>query len=292
MAAFPSINRQIPYSMTISSSKKSTTKLARGFTLIELAVVIAIVALLLGALLVPLATQYQARRVKETRDTLEEIKQALIGYAMTQGRLPCPDTDRDGLENACGGAGNITDVLEGFIPWQDLAVPATDAWGRIFRYAVTREFTENAIPGAPAAPNQLDLADVPNANISVFTRGDDPATAPPALETKTQIQLAANVPAVVLSVGSNGTGGSLLGGVNLVPFATGADELVNVNSITSTWASPPLPARPFIERVHTPASAGCSDSVEGQPFCEYDDLLVWISAPVLLNRMVEARQLP
>ena len=77
----------------------SVTVRVRGFTLIELAVVIAIVALLLGALLVPLATQIQGRNVKETRESLAEIKEALMGYAMTQGRLPCPDTDAapDGL---------------------------------------------------------------------------------------------------------------------------------------------------------------------------------------------------
>jgi len=263
----------------------------RGFTLIELAVVIAIVGLLLGALLIPLATQYQGRNIKQTRESLADIREALLGYAVTQGRLPCPDTDRDGLENPCGGVGNISDVVEGFLPWQDLAIPATDAWGRIFRYAVTREFTEIARPGMPPGPKQLDLADAATANISVFTRGDDPATAPTPVEIKAPIQLAANVPAIVLSVGSNGFGGSLLGVVDL-PFATDGDEPTNVSAITSTWSSPPSADRQFFQRLHTRVSAGCSDSVEGQPFCEYDDLLIWISAPILLNRMVMARQLP
>jgi prepilin-type N-terminal cleavage/methylation domain-containing protein len=271
--------------------KKSAALNMRGFSLIELAVVVVIVALVLGALLVPLATQIQIRQVKETRDRLADIKEALLGFAVTQGRLPCPDTDRDGLENACTGAGSVTDVIEGFLPWQDLGVPPTDAWDYIFRYAVTREFAETAQPGVPPANNQLDLADVPNANISIITRGDNPATSPAPVETKAQIQLAANVPAIVMSVGSNGLGGSRLGGVDS-PFATGADESANVSSITSTWLSPPFPSRRFVQRTHTPESAGCSDTAEGQPFCEYDDQLIWISAPVLLNRMVEARQLP
>jgi prepilin-type N-terminal cleavage/methylation domain-containing protein len=279
--------------MTISSIKEATASKSRGFTLVELAVVIAIVALLLGALLVPLATQFQARNIRETQESLAHIKEALLGYAVTQGRLPCPDTDRDGLEEPCGGVGNIKDVVEGFVPWQDLGTPATDTWGRIFRYAVTREFTETAQPGTPTGDRQLDLADVANANISVVTRGDNAATPLPTVEGKWQIPLAANVPAVVLSVGSNGSGGSLLGSVDL-PFATGPDELANVSAITSTWATPPLPARPFIQRLHTPPAdpATCDETNEAQPFCEFDDLLIWISAPVLLNRMVEARQLP
>lgn len=267
---------------------RSLERRLRGFSLVELAIVIAIVALILGALLVPLASQLQNRNIKETRDSLHTIKEALLGFAVTQGRLPCPDTDRDGVEDACGGAGNPKDVVEGFIPWRDLAVPAIDAWGHIFRYAVTREFVEAAQPGAPPANNQLDLADVPNANIQVITRGDDPATAP--TETKTQIILAVNVPALVLSVGNDGLGGSLLSGVDR-PFATGADELGNVTAITSTWLSI-LGPRTFTQRVPSSEGANCSDAIEGRAFCEFDDLMVWISAPVLLNRMVEARQLP
>ena len=276
--------------MTASLMNRTTERYSSGFSLVELAVVIAIVALILGALLVPLASQLQNRNIRETQESLRDIKEALLGFAVTQGRLPCPDTDRDGLENLpCTGFGNITDVVEGFLPWQTLAVPPTDAWGSIFRYAVTREFAASAVPGAPPANIQLDLNDVPNANIQVNTRGDNPATGP--TETKSQLPLATNVPALVLSVGNNGLGGSLPGGVDR-PFATGADELTNVAAITSVWVSPPLPSRTFIQRVHSSDATGCSDSVEGQPFCEYDDLMIWISAPVLLNRMVEARQLP
>ena len=146
------------YSSGDSPMVKSAAINVRGFTLIELAVVIAIVALLLGALLVPLATQIQGRNVKETRESLAEIKEALMGYAMTQGRLPCPDTAAPfGFENApCGVWPQST---EGFLPYLDLGVPATDAWGRVFRYAVASEFTYQTIPGAPPATSQLDLND-------------------------------------------------------------------------------------------------------------------------------------
>lgn len=266
------------------------TNRMRGFTLVELAVVIAIVALLLGALLVPLATQIQARHNNETRAALSEIKEALLGFAVTQGRLPCPDTTRDGLEDACA-AGNQTEVIEGFLPWQTLATPPTDAWGRIFRYAVTREFTQGAVPGMPpGVPGRLDLNDGLIGNIRVVTRGDDPLTV--GRETKTQIILGENVPAVVLSVGNNGSGGSLIDVVD-IPVALGADELLNAPAVTAIWTCPPFCApRVITQRPPTPPGAGCDDTAEGQPFCEFDDLVVWISAPVLLNRMVQARKLP
>jgi prepilin-type N-terminal cleavage/methylation domain-containing protein len=267
----------------------------RGFTLIELAVVIAIVALMLGALLVPLATQIQGQNIKETRDTLEGIKEALMGYAMTQGRLPCPDTDAtpDGLEN--DPCGVWPQSVEGFLPYNDLGVPATDAWGRLFRYAVVSEFTEQTVPGAPPATNgQLDLGDWLFATIIVDTRGDDPAVGGGG-ETKELIRLSTRTPAVVLSVGSNGFGGTWLGSAGTLPgTAAATDERINVD--TTNFPIPPTvtfpPWRRFVHRPHSPQASPCSDSAEGQNFCEYDDLVVWISTPVLFNRLVEARQLP
>jgi len=271
---------------------RSAYRHLRGFSLIELAVVITIVAILLGALLVPLATQFQSRNVRETQLALKEIKEALMGFAVTQGRLPCPDTDRDGLENAPCGVyiAPSGQTAEGFLPWQDLAVTPTDAWGHVFRYVVSSEFTYTSIPGTPPATDQLDLTDDLLANIRVITRGDNPALGAGG-ENKEVIQLTTTALAVVLSVGSNGLGGSPLGGPDLPLAPAGTDELINVPAILPGLTLPP-PPRLFVQRTHTPPNAGCSETNEAQPFCEYDDILIWLSAPALLNRMVEARQLP
>ncbi len=54
----------------------------RGFTLIEMAIVLVIITFLIGGLAMPLAAQIQARRIAETNKTLEEARDAIIGYAM------------------------------------------------------------------------------------------------------------------------------------------------------------------------------------------------------------------
>lgn len=54
----------------------------RGFTLIELAIVLVIITILIGGLAMPLTAQIQARRIAETKKTLEEAREAIIGYAM------------------------------------------------------------------------------------------------------------------------------------------------------------------------------------------------------------------
>ncbi|MCX7897035.1 MAG: prepilin-type N-terminal cleavage/methylation domain-containing protein [Rhodocyclaceae bacterium] len=113
-----------------------------GFTLIELAVVLFLVSLLLGGLLLPLAAQQDAKMNGETRRSLEEIREALMGYAAMQAKpfLPCPDADGDGKENRTpvGCA-----QLEGDLPWRDLGLGQQDAWGRRFRYRVSAAFADS-----------------------------------------------------------------------------------------------------------------------------------------------------
>lgn len=58
-------------------------KQTRGFTLIELAIVLVIVTILIGGLAMPLSAQIQARRIAETKKVLEEAREAIIGYAMS-----------------------------------------------------------------------------------------------------------------------------------------------------------------------------------------------------------------
>jgi prepilin-type N-terminal cleavage/methylation domain-containing protein len=105
---------------------------AHGFTLVELAMVLIILALLGGSLIVPVASRIEARDRQTTQERLRDIQHALTGFAIIHARLPCPSTETDpasasyGLEDGppCNHA------REGVLPWRNLAVPATDAWGR------------------------------------------------------------------------------------------------------------------------------------------------------------------
>jgi prepilin-type N-terminal cleavage/methylation domain-containing protein len=61
-----------------------------GFSLLELAVVMTILALLLGSALLPLAAQNDMRARRDTDKALADIRDALVGFAIVNGRLPCP----------------------------------------------------------------------------------------------------------------------------------------------------------------------------------------------------------
>lgn len=105
---------------------------ARGYTLTELAVVLAIVALLIGGLMMPLSSQRSVEQARSTTQSLQDIRDALTGFALIYGRLPCPDTDTDPAQAGYGmEESNCSADLasEGFLPWRTLGVSEHDAWG-------------------------------------------------------------------------------------------------------------------------------------------------------------------
>src|SRR5207245_11230468 len=63
---------------------------SRGFSLVELAVALAIIALLLAGALIPLSTQIDVRSGADTQRSMESIREAIFGFAQANGRLPCP----------------------------------------------------------------------------------------------------------------------------------------------------------------------------------------------------------
>ena len=231
-------------------------KQTHGFTLIELAIVLVIITILIGGLAVPLAAQIQARRIAETKKTLEEAHHALVGYAMSHPSttnpdkpyLPCPDTDGDGRENRPGDSCTNAD---GWFPWADLGTGSQDAWGNRLRYSVeTREYADRS----RGLPN-LALLTPPYATLNLKRICRSSAC--------TSID-AIYLPAVVFSHGPNGWGARNING-NTLSNPTSTDELENTNGDAT-----------FVSR--TPTQAGHASG-------EFDDLVVWISDGVLRSRV-------
>ena len=249
---------------------------ARGFSLIEMAFVLVIITLLLGGLLVPFATQVEQRRIAETNKALEEIKEALIGYALShssttapsQPYLPCPDVNGDGAEDRDTATGNCT-LDEGEYPWVDLGTTPSDAWGNRFHYRVISSFS-NSQNGFSLTP--------PVTGITICNKA--PIPGPPA-SCPASNRVATTIPAVVLSYGKNGYGalnGNTAATISpLTPPKNPSnlardDELANIDADTI-----------FVSRIIT---------ASGTPATEFDDIVIWLSPNVLYNRMVAAGKLP
>lgn len=255
---------------------------ASGFTITELAVVMVIVALLLGGLLVPLVSQFDQASVRATEKTINDARDAMLGFAIANGRLPCPalapGPGITGTESGGGGAActtKVNGVADGFLPGVTLGLSPLDArgylldaWGNPIRYAVTvvnsdvftntnglRDYWQ--VNGAPPTPN-LQVCTTGSAITQAGTSSAGCASA--STLTNTAV-------AVLYSTGKNASWGG-----------TGNDERHNRNPNTSVAAD-----RVYLLHDPTPS---------GNPNGEFDDLVDWLSPNVLYNRMVAAGKLP
>lgn len=224
----------------------------KGFTLLEMAIVLVIVGLLLSTLLLPLSKQREMSDYYETKKSLDEIKEALIGYAVINGRLPCPATHKDPSQNEYGTADSICPLANkdpdfpeaayaGFLPWKDLSVREVDAWGLprkkedklwsgYWIYRVAPEFT-TLFTLATSSATAINI--VNSSGVSLTSSGERPV-------------------AVICSMGHDG----VANGQN-ASFET-TSPIYQSDEVTTT----------------------------------FDDICVWIGRPTLFNRMVQAGKLP
>jgi prepilin-type N-terminal cleavage/methylation domain-containing protein len=227
----------------------------RGFTLIELAISMLVITLLATVLLTPLTTQVTQSRLSQAKTDLDQINEALIGFALGQSKpyLPCPDTDNDGIADACANT-NTTETTGGNVPWVTLNVPANDPWGQRYQYRVNNAYT-NTAAGFTLSTAPSGAGCTAPGNASGFIKVCGSAT----VATCNATVMANGVPALVYSLGPNGQAA-----------ATSADELENRDNDCL-----------FVTRTYS-TNAGS----------EFDDLVAWLSPGVLMSRMVTAQKLP
>jgi prepilin-type N-terminal cleavage/methylation domain-containing protein len=244
---------------------------ARGFTLTELAVVVTIIALILGGVVLTMNAVTSAREAEQTQQQIDQAREALIGFFLRNGRFPCPAAPAaTGVESPAGG-GACTNPYNGFLPAATLGIGPTDpqgylldAWGNRIRYAVsqyvhTPPFVDAATCAADArrcylftTTNALAQVGLPNVNPALpELRVCDVANCAGPLVFRP--------PVVVFSTGRNFAS---LG-------APGADEQENIAVVDDKFVA------------HEPRPSG---AVSG----EFDDLVTWISPNILYNRLIAA----
>jgi type II secretory pathway pseudopilin PulG len=238
-----------------------------GLTLIEVAISLSIIALIAAFLLAPITTQVTQSRITQARADLDQINEALIGFALAQGkpRLPCPDATtgggaNDGLEDC--GAFDAAKTIGGNIPWATLNLPATDPWGQHYQYRVNSAYTDKV--------NGFTLNTAPTGTCNAAPPGNAAGTGNLFTTAGGQLRICGNsactstlanttVPAIVFSRGPNG-----------ITAPTSIDEIENINNDCL-----------FVSRTYSSASGN-----------EFDDLIAWMSPGILKGRMVTAQKLP
>lgn len=230
---------------------------AAGFSLVELAIVLTIFALLAGGLMMTLTTQQEVQRLSEVRRQLADIREALLGFAVANGRLPAPANPA--LASGTAGAGSSDDTLvAGVLPWATLGLPETDPWGQRFSYRVTARFADpvSSATVPPCAPDPTPPA-AAQASFALCSKGD-------ITVGDGAVNIASQLPAVVISHGRSGVGGFGRDGVQRAGAA--GNELENADGDGD-----------FVSRTHSP---------------DFDDEATWIPLPILMSRMIAAGRLP
>lgn len=253
--------------------KSASPRKIRGFTLLENAVSLSIIALVLGSIMVPLQTQIETRKVDETRRMLELAQDMLLGFAAASGYFPCPaDGKSNGQEplgtnhltgNCPSSHGFLPAALLGFRPTDESGY-AIDAWGgsaQRIRYAIS-DRSIGGIPNAFTRTNGLRSVPIASLGATPLMHVCQSGNGVTADDCGTAITLASNAVAVIWSVGGNGaTGGrSVHEAQNPNPNGGSADRV-------------------FVSRGPSAASGN-----------EYDDLVTWIPVTMLLNRLLTAGQ--
>lgn len=237
-----------------------------GFSLVEMAVVLIILGFVLAALLLPLQAQRNQLFQSQTENTLEIIKKSLLGYAQSQGRLPCPATLlSNGVESLTAGA---CTQQAGLVPASTLGIQPTDAqgyaldgWGNRIAYVVTQVTTATVNPVTPDFTTSHKIANVGIANLVPDIRVCASSSAANCTAT---VNLINNAVAVIYSLGE--TGANAVGG---------NDENENLNGVGNV-------DKVFVSHDFTGSSA---------PNGQFDHIVTWISPYILYNAMIEAGQL-
>jgi type II secretory pathway pseudopilin PulG len=263
---------------TASTSCGNPHRAAGGFSLVELAIAVFIMALLLGSIFVPLQSQVRSRKLDETDRLLTQARESLLGYVAANGYFPCPASGTSNGQEAspnhtngtCNATVTFATALIGFLPAVTLGFTpvdgsgyALDAWGLAqnrIRYAVANA-TVNGVTNPftkISGMRNATMASIQSATTLLYVcrTGTGVTTTGCAASTD---ELSDNAIAIIWSLGENApTGGSA------------PHEDKNLNN-----------TRVFVQAPYS--------TVAGSIF---DDQLTWIGPPALFNRMISAGMLP
>ncbi|MDQ7082473.1 MAG: prepilin-type N-terminal cleavage/methylation domain-containing protein [Aquificota bacterium] len=141
----------------------------RGLTLVEVAVVLVVIGVLVGIGVGIVSMLIRNAKVSESRDVVKSLKEAVTGYLITRGKLPC-----DGSETCDPPERRYTEVGR-----------AIDAWGHMVVYIYWGPLRDTT-----------DICGEVSTGITLKVCGSDPSCTSP-------VQTVGNVAFVLVSKGDN-----------------------------------------------------------------------------------------
>ncbi len=125
-----------------------------GFSLIEMAIALAIISFMAGQVLAKLPGFIHYKKAKQTKESIELIKESLYAYILINDKFPCPDIDDDGQQDL-DSLGEC-EQEQGYLPWADLGVDRYDSWYNPFNYAMDANFL-NKLNASPYLTTKYEI---------------------------------------------------------------------------------------------------------------------------------------
>ena len=246
----------------------------KGFSLIELTMVLFILGLLLSSFLAPLAARVEQQERKNTQIQLNEIEEVIYGYVLQNNYLPCPDcsdniggcvaaTANDGVEDTVAAGAGLTCSTEiGNLPWVSLGVKGTDEWDNVFTYRVDDTFADRNDSATRDGTGCETASATLNVSFSLCSDGEIII-----LDGDGGNNVATNVPAIVVSHGKNWPDID----TDTAHEEENYDDAANATDTLGT----------FVDRDYS------DDDTAG-----FDDMVIWISPYILRTMAVKSGILP
>ena len=268
----------------------------KGFTLIEIAIVLLIVSILVGYAVALLPVQRELKQYRAVDQEMDEIIAAIVGFAQVNGRLPCPAIPAlGGIEDYDDVNNDGCDNYGGFVPVNTLGITGRlnadslllDPWGNPYRYYVTDNDFDGDTLSDFTTPGEMRAIGLVDSDLDTYIDLDGHYLICDAVGGSTDDQC----------TGANEVFGTYSAGPPVVyagaPFilishgknwndAAAGDELENMGAtnlggyiIKNVAASETT----FVKR-----TTGFAD--------DFDDVVKWVSPSILFSKMIEAGQLP
>jgi len=237
----------------------------KGFSLVEMAMVLALVSSILALLVSGVGSFREQARYAETNLYLEEAKAALLSYALTHGYLPCPDTDDNGEQDTrLISEGAICARNRGNLPWIDLGLNEMTPWNARVFYAINQSVNDSICTDAGQSVCYFENEKAPAFDLQTppraVTTGNGNLTIRDQASVDVAEVIARDVIAVIGSYGENSFA------TNSNCSSTTADETENCDIDAN-----------FVMNVR-----------QSRENAFFDDQLVWIHSNTLKGQMRDA----